>query len=168
MVLSFVIYTVVLLFLNSQTFEKLSHYTKHFFFFIRSVALQKDAAYDVVLEDIKSETKRESSNTVLTARNLEKAYGCKKIVKNLSMKLEKNKCFGLLGVNGAGKTTTFRMLTKMIFKDTGSVEIDVAERPILIDDAEVLKFYILCKLKRKSIGVVEATKVYENRVLLLI
>lgn len=32
-------------------------------------------------------------------------------VSNISFRVTKGECFGLLGVNGAGKTTTFRMLT---------------------------------------------------------
>ena len=32
-------------------------------------------------------------------------------VNNVSFRVSKGECFGLLGVNGAGKTTTFRMLT---------------------------------------------------------
>ena len=32
-------------------------------------------------------------------------------VRNLSVGLHRDQCFGLLGINGAGKTTTFKMLT---------------------------------------------------------
>lgn len=32
-------------------------------------------------------------------------------MKNISVGIPKNECFGLLGQNGAGKTTTFKMMT---------------------------------------------------------
>jgi ABC-type multidrug transport system ATPase subunit len=43
-------------------------------------------------------------------------YGGKKLpsVNRICFAVEKNECFGLLGVNGAGKTTTFKV--RAIFK----------------------------------------------------
>ncbi|KAI3390000.1 hypothetical protein SNEBB_011278 [Seison nebaliae] len=43
-------------------------------------------------------------------QDLVKIYGKKPIVEHLNFSVEKNSCFGLLGVNGAGKSTTFRCI----------------------------------------------------------
>ena len=41
-------------------------------------------------------------------------------VRGLTFGVQKNECFGLLGVNGAGKTTTFRMVTGDEIMTSGS------------------------------------------------
>ncbi|CAN8022538.1 unnamed protein product, partial [Ixodes persulcatus] len=48
-------------------------------------------------------------------------------VNNLTFRVHKNECFGLLGVNGAGKTTTFRMLTGDLPMSSGNAYIGSAD-----------------------------------------
>lgn len=43
--------------------------------------------------------------------------------RDLSIKLEENTIFGLLGRNGAGKTTSLNMITGGIFPDSGRMKI---------------------------------------------
>lgn len=57
----------------------------------------------------------------LKVKDLNKNYGDKKAVDNISFSIDKPGVFGLLGTNGAGKTTTIRMILGMINKDGGSV-----------------------------------------------
>ncbi|KAK9687261.1 ABC transporter [Popillia japonica] len=45
-----------------------------------------------------------------------------KAIKELTLKLAKGKCVGLLGVNGAGKSTSFRILTQEILPTLGKLE----------------------------------------------
>ena len=45
-------------------------------------------------------------------------------VKDISMKMEKGKIVGLLGINGAGKTTTIKMLTTLIEPTAGTYSFD--------------------------------------------
>lgn len=54
-----------------------------------------------------------SKDTTLLVHNLTKRYpGCLiHAVKDISFRVGRGECLGLLGVNGAGKTTTFKMLT---------------------------------------------------------
>ncbi|CAD5217831.1 unnamed protein product [Bursaphelenchus okinawaensis] len=47
----------------------------------------------------------------IVVNGLGKAYGNFLAVKGVHFHVNKNDCFGLLGVNGAGKTSTFQMLT---------------------------------------------------------
>jgi ABC-2 type transport system ATP-binding protein len=58
----------------------------------------------------------------LKLENVNKSYGSKKVVNNLSFEINKPGVFGLLGSNGAGKTTTIRMILGILNKDSGTIE----------------------------------------------
>lgn len=60
----------------------------------------------------------------LEARHLAKSYGGRKVVKDVSMTVEKGEVVGLLGPNGAGKTTSFYMIVGLVRSDGGNVFID--------------------------------------------
>lgn len=49
-------------------------------------------------------------NTIIDAHNINKVYGNKKILNDVSFTIEKGKIVGLIGPNGAGKTTLLRCL----------------------------------------------------------
>lgn len=73
------------------------------------------------------------NNTTLKSINLEKKYGKKTVVKNVSLELNKGEVVGLLGPNGAGKTTSFYMITGMISPSKGSVylgDINITNFPM--------------------------------------
>ncbi|MFF2797249.1 ABC transporter ATP-binding protein [Lysinibacillus xylanilyticus] len=53
--------------------------------------------------------------------NLNKSFGNKKAVNNISIQLEEGQILGMLGRNGAGKTTTIRMMLELISKDSGQI-----------------------------------------------
>ena len=57
----------------------------------------------------------------LKLQNVEKSYGSKKVVDNISFEMNNPGVFGLLGTNGAGKTTTIRMILGIIKKDSGEI-----------------------------------------------
>ncbi|MEM8524444.1 MAG: ABC transporter ATP-binding protein [Bacteroidota bacterium] len=50
---------------------------------------------------------------MIKIENLHKSYGSKKVLKGISLQLEKGKVYGIVGENGAGKTTFFRCLASM-------------------------------------------------------
>jgi lipopolysaccharide export system ATP-binding protein len=60
----------------------------------------------------------------LEARHLKKAYGSRKVVHDVSMKVSKGEVVGLLGPNGAGKTTSFYMIVGLVRADAGQILID--------------------------------------------
>jgi len=64
------------------------------------------------------------SNPLLETRNLTKSFRGRKIVDNLNLKVMKGDVYGFLGRNGQGKTTTIRMITGLIFPDSGDVMIN--------------------------------------------
>ena len=60
----------------------------------------------------------------LEARHLAKSYGSRKVVKDVSITVQKGEVVGLLGPNGAGKTTSFYMIVGLVRSDGGDVLID--------------------------------------------
>jgi lipopolysaccharide export system ATP-binding protein len=72
---------------------------------------------------------RESpSATALTAANLQKTYGRRRVVDDVTLHVEQGEVVGLLGANGAGKTTTFYMIIGLERPDRGTIRL--AERDI--------------------------------------
>jgi lipopolysaccharide export system ATP-binding protein len=60
----------------------------------------------------------------LQARHLQKSYGNRKVVKDVSLNVDKGEVVGLLGPNGAGKTTSFYMIVGLVRADAGEISID--------------------------------------------
>ncbi len=60
----------------------------------------------------------------LEARHLQKAYGSRKVVHDVSVQVDKGEVVGLLGPNGAGKTTSFYMIVGLVRADGGQILID--------------------------------------------
>jgi len=55
--------------------------------------------------------------------DLAKVYGKIEAVAGISFSFEKGEVFGLIGPNGSGKTTTLRILSTLLQKTSGSVDI---------------------------------------------
>lgn len=69
----------------------------------------------------------------LEAVKLEKSYGKKKVVDNISLNVKKGEIVGLLGPNGAGKTTTFSIILGLIPKNSGKIYLngeDITDLPM--------------------------------------
>ncbi len=62
-------------------------------------------------------------DNVITVEGLNKAYGDRLLIEDLSFKLPPGGIVGIIGPNGAGKTTLFRMLTGQEKPDSGKIEI---------------------------------------------
>ena len=62
----------------------------------------------------------------LEAKHLQKTFGSRKVVKDVSLAVEKGEVVGLLGPNGAGKTTSFYMIVGLVRADAGEISIDGA------------------------------------------
>jgi ABC-2 type transport system ATP-binding protein len=60
----------------------------------------------------------------LQVTGLNKSFGDKHVLKDVSFRVEGGRALGLLGRNGAGKTTTIRILTDIFRADSGRVLID--------------------------------------------
>ena len=62
--------------------------------------------------------------SVLEGRGLSKSFKRRRVVDDVSVKVEQGEIVGLLGPNGAGKTTTFYLITGLIRPDAGQVTLD--------------------------------------------
>lgn len=73
------------------------------------------------------------TSSALTAVSLDKSYGNRQVVSNVTLHVERGEVIGLLGANGAGKTTTFYMIIGLERPDNGSIrlgETDVTRLPM--------------------------------------
>ncbi len=60
------------------------------------------------------------NDLAIDVRNLNKTFGTKKVVDNVSLKVERGKIYGFLGPNGSGKTTCIRLMCGLLTPDSGS------------------------------------------------
>jgi len=60
----------------------------------------------------------------LTVDGVQKSYGKRLVVRNVSLAVGRGESVGLLGPNGAGKTTVFYMITGLVPADAGQIFID--------------------------------------------
>jgi lipopolysaccharide export system ATP-binding protein len=60
----------------------------------------------------------------LTVRGLQKSYGAKQVVRDVSLEVESGEVIGLLGPNGAGKTTSFYMIVGLVPSEAGEILLD--------------------------------------------
>ncbi len=71
----------------------------------------------------------------LIINKVSKTYGSKKVVRDVSISINRNEIVGLLGPNGAGKTTTFYIIVGLVKPDSGSIvldKLDVSSLPIYL------------------------------------
>jgi lipopolysaccharide export system ATP-binding protein len=86
-----------------------------------------------VIETLSPTHNADETGSRLEARHLQKSYGSRKVVHDVSISVKKGEVVGLLGPNGAGKTTSFYMIVGLVRADGGSITIDgqpVAHLPI--------------------------------------
>jgi len=76
---------------------------------------------------------------LLKIENIEKNYGKKRVVDNITLYVNPGEIVGLLGPNGAGKTTTFYIIAGIISPDKGNV---------FLDEEEITKLPIHLRAKR--------------------
>jgi lipopolysaccharide export system ATP-binding protein len=60
----------------------------------------------------------------LVADHIGKSYKRKRVVRNVSLHLQRGEAVGLLGPNGAGKTTCFYMISGLVKADEGRIIMD--------------------------------------------
>ena len=71
----------------------------------------------------------------LSAHHLQKTYGRRRVVDDVSLHVEQGEVVGLLGANGAGKTTTFYMMTGLERAEAGKIYLnsqDVTSLPMYL------------------------------------
>lgn len=77
----------------------------------------------------------EPSPTALAASLLQKTYGKRRVVNDVTLHVEQGEVVGLLGANGAGKTTTFYMIIGLERPDRGTIRLgerDITRLPMYL------------------------------------
>jgi ABC-2 type transport system ATP-binding protein len=62
--------------------------------------------------------------SVLEIKNITKEYGATRALDDVTLRIDENKIYGLLGRNGAGKTTLLKVMTGKIFPTAGEITLD--------------------------------------------
>ncbi|MCE2858259.1 MAG: LPS export ABC transporter ATP-binding protein [Oxalobacteraceae bacterium] len=65
-----------------------------------------------------------SASSTLSVRNLQKSYGVRRVVEDVSLDVVSGEVIGLLGPNGAGKTTSFYMIVGLVPSEAGEILLD--------------------------------------------
>ncbi|MBU6339098.1 MAG: LPS export ABC transporter ATP-binding protein [Rickettsiales bacterium] len=60
----------------------------------------------------------------LSAKNLNKKYGKRTVIRDISFEIKQGEVVGLLGPNGAGKTTCFYMVVGLVAASQGNIFLD--------------------------------------------
>ena len=73
------------------------------------------------------------TEAILTAERLDKSFGARRVLRDVSVRISAGEVVGLLGPNGAGKTTTFYIIVGLLRPDGGRVAlngVDVTDLPM--------------------------------------
>ncbi|WP_442782838.1 LPS export ABC transporter ATP-binding protein [Collimonas fungivorans] len=62
--------------------------------------------------------------STLIVKGLQKSYGARQVVHDVSLEVRCGEVVGLLGPNGAGKTTSFYMIVGLVPSDGGEIDLD--------------------------------------------
>ncbi|QEO15789.1 energy-dependent translational throttle protein EttA [Agromyces intestinalis] len=74
-------------------------------------------------------------DVVLEVKNLEKGFGDRKLIENLSFSLPRNGIVGIIGPNGVGKSTLFKTIVGFEPVDGGSVKIGETVKISYVDQS---------------------------------
>ena len=63
-------------------------------------------------------------SSTLVVNGLQKSYGTRQVVRDVSLQVASGEVVGLLGPNGAGKTTSFYMIVGLVPSDAGDIDLN--------------------------------------------
>ena len=95
--------------------------------------------------------KKESN--IISFENVNLSYGKRKILDNLSFKINEGQIFGMLGPNGVGKSTIFNLIIGLIKPDSGKIKIN---------NIDVVNYPIYLRTKKFKVGYVPQYGGYFN------
>lgn len=78
------------------------------------------------------------NNVVLKTHNITKKYGEQLAVNNINMTIRKGEIYGFIGKNGAGKTTLIRLITGLIHRTNGEIELFGGSSEKELNDARAM------------------------------
>jgi ABC-2 type transport system ATP-binding protein len=93
----------------------------------------------------------------ISASNIVKSFGSKRVLDGISFTVRRGQIFGLLGPSGAGKTTLIKILTGQLDRNAGTAEINGLDADKLTGE-DNKKFGIMMD----NFGIYERLNCYEN------
>ena len=78
------------------------------------------------------------SKSVIVAEDVSKSYGERRIIRNLSIRIQRGDRIGVVGANGTGKTTLLKLLTGELAPDSGTVTTAKTLTGVMIDQQRSL------------------------------
>lgn len=90
--------------------------------------------------------------------NLNKSYGKTKVLRDVNLKLEENKIYGLLGRNGVGKTTLLNIIANQINRNSGGLELFGEE---IFENAKIVEDICIVKETGTGFGENKVRKIFE-------
>lgn len=63
------------------------------------------------------------SENIIKIESLSKSFGEVKALKDITLNIQQNELFGIIGPDGAGKTTLFRVISTLLLPESGSVTV---------------------------------------------
>lgn len=101
---------------------------------------------------------------IITAENISKNYGMKKLFDSVTLTLTDTDKIGIIGVNGTGKSTLLKVLAGLISPDTGLVQkISGATVSFLSQEPDIIEEYtVLQQVFHGEAPVLKILKAYEE------
>ncbi|WP_329489925.1 energy-dependent translational throttle protein EttA [Kitasatospora sp. NBC_01246] len=99
------------------------------------MAAEADKMRKLDFEEIQIPPGPRLGSIVIEVENLNKAFGEKILIDDLSFTLPRNGIVGIIGPNGAGKTTLFKMLQDMETPDSGTVKVGETVKISYVDQS---------------------------------
>ncbi|MGW7587028.1 energy-dependent translational throttle protein EttA [Kitasatospora sp. NPDC054768] len=97
------------------------------------MAAEADKMRKLDFEEIQIPPGPRLGSVVIEVENLNKAFGEKILIDDLSFTLPRNGIVGIIGPNGAGKTTLFKMLQDLETPDSGTVKVGETVKVSYVD-----------------------------------
>ncbi|WP_375167998.1 methionine ABC transporter ATP-binding protein [Sneathia vaginalis] len=94
-------------------------------------------------------------------KNVSKKYGDVEVLKDISLKIEKDDIFGIVGLSGAGKSTLIRTINRLEDIDSGELTVDgKVVKDLSVKDLR--KFRKEISMVFQNFNLLESRTVYEN------
>ncbi|MGW1722964.1 energy-dependent translational throttle protein EttA [Streptomyces sp. NPDC002306] len=99
------------------------------------MAAEADKMRKLDFEEIQIPPGPRLGSVVVEVNNLNKAFGEKVLIEDLSFTLPRNGIVGVIGPNGAGKTTLFKMIQGLEEPDSGSIKVGETVKISYVDQS---------------------------------
>ncbi|SFN41222.1 ABC-F family ATP-binding cassette domain-containing protein [Proteiniclasticum ruminis] len=106
---------------------------------------------------------------IITAENISKNYGMKKLFDSVTLTLTDTDKIGIIGVNGTGKSTLLKVLAGVVSPDTGLVQrVSKASLSYLSQEPQIIEDYtVLQQVFHGEAPVLKILQAYEEGILSL-